>query len=341
MKSFLRRNKSERIGVIGAGGWGTALAQLLTENGHTVTLWSYEKEVENEINKKHENNNYLPGVKLSPNLRATSDAKKLNKVDTFVVAVPTKFLRETLIENKFNFQDKLIVNVGKGIENDTLKTVSDVLIDCCGIIQDNYAILTGPSHAEEVTQNLPTTVVAAAFNQKNAMIVQDLFTNPNFRVYTSDDVTGCELGGALKNVIAIAVGIIDGLELGDNVKAALMTRGLAEMSRLGTVLGANPMTFSGLSGLGDLIVTCNSRHSRNRAVGEMVGKGKRITDILGETKMIAEGVNTTRSAYSLGLKHNVEMPIAEQMNKILFENVTPITALNDLMTRSTKREWWW
>lgn len=341
MKSFLRRNKVEKIGVIGAGGWGTALAKLLTENGHAVTLWSYEKEVENEINKKHENSIYLPDVKLPPNLKATSDAKKLNKVDTFVVGVPTKFLRKTLTGNEFNFQDKMIVNVGKGIEKDTLNTVSSILIDCCGVDPSNYVILTGPSHAEEVTRNIPTTVVAAAFNQKNAMIVQDLFTNPNFRVYTSDDVTGCELGGALKNVIAIAVGIIDGLELGDNVKAALMTRGLAEMSRLGTVLGANPMTFSGLSGLGDLIVTCNSRYSRNRALGEMIGKGKSLDEILSETKMIAEGVNTIQSAYSLSLKHNVEMPITEQMYKILFENVTPITALNDLMTRSTKREWWW
>jgi glycerol-3-phosphate dehydrogenase (NAD(P)+) len=341
MKSILKRNKSKRIGVIGAGGWGTALAAILVYNGHDVTIWSYETDVADEINKKNENSAYLSGVKLPEKLKATTEAKKLRKSDAFVIAVPTKFLRSTIRDNNFNFQDKLVINVSKGIEKDTLQPVSSILIDCCNIDRDNYAILTGPSHAEEVARNVPTTVVAAAFNHEKAVEVQELFTNQYFRVYTSDDVTGCELGGALKNVIAIAAGVIDGLELGDNVKAALMTRGLAEISRLGTALGANPLTFSGLSGLGDLIVTCNSRHSRNRAVGEMIGKGKTLEEILKETKMIAEGLNTTQSAYSLGLKHNVEMPIAEQMYRVIFENIEPLSALNELMTRSTKREWWW
>jgi glycerol-3-phosphate dehydrogenase (NAD(P)+) len=341
MKSFLRRNKTRKIGVIGAGGWGTALASILVDNGHDVILWAYESEVADEINKKNKNSIYLPGVDLPKDLKATDDAKKLRKPEVYVVAIPTKFLRKTITDNKFDFEDKIVVNVGKGIEKDTLQTVSSILIDCCGTDRDNYVILTGPSHAEETARKVPTTVVAAAFNHEKAIEVQELFSNKYFRVYTSDDVTGCELGGALKNVIAIAAGVIDGLELGDNVKAALMTRGLAEMSRLGTALGANQLTFSGLSGLGDLIVTCNSRHSRNRAVGEMIGRGKTLTEILNDTKMVAEGLNTTQSAYSLGLKHNVEMPIAEQMYRILFENIDPLSALNDLMTRSTKREWWW
>jgi len=341
MKSLFKKNRSKRIGVIGAGGWGTALAAILVNNGHDVNMWSYESEVADNINKDNENYTYLPGVKLPNKLKATNDPNKLKKADGYVIAVPTKFLRSTIKENKFDFQDKLVINVGKGIEKDSLQTVSNILINCCEVHRDNYAILTGPSHAEEVARNVPTTVVAAAFNHEKAMEVQDLFNNQYFRVYTSDDVTGCELGGALKNVIAIAAGVIDGLELGDNVKAALMTRGLAEMSRLGTALGANPLTFSGLSGLGDLIVTCNSHHSRNRAVGEMIGRGKTHDQILKETKMVAEGLNTTQSAYSLGMKHNVEMPIAEQMYRIIFENVDPLSALDDLMTRSTKREWWW
>ncbi len=341
MKSFLRRNKNQKIGVIGAGGWGTALAAILINNDHDVTIWSYELEVAEEITNNKENSTYLPGIKLPDKLKATNDPKKLKKSDAYVIAVPTEFLRSTIKDNKFDFKDKLIINVGKGIEKDTLQTVSSIMINCCGAEREQYVILTGPSHAEEVARNVPTTVVAAGFNHEKAIAVQELFTNKFFRVYTSDDVTGCELGGALKNVIAIAAGVIDGLELGDNVKAALMTRGLAEMSRLGTALGANPLTFSGLSGLGDLIVTCNSRHSRNRSVGEMIGRGKTLSQIINDTKMVAEGLNTTQSAYSLGLKHNVEMPIAEQMYRVIFENLDPLSALNELMTRRTKREWWW
>lgn len=341
MKRLLKRSKVDKIGVIGAGGWGTAIAKLLIENGHDVTIWAYENEVAEEINNENKNSTYLPDIKLPEKLKATNDAKKLKKADFFIIAIPTKFLRKTLIDNKFDFNDKIVVNVGKGIEKDTLQTVSSVLIDCCGIERNNYVILTGPSHAEEVARNVPTTVVAAGFNHEKAILVQKIFTNERFRVYTSDDVTGCEIGGALKNVIAIAAGIVDGLEWGDNVKAALMTRGLAEMSRLGAILGANPLTFSGLSGLGDLIVTCNSHHSRNRALGEMIGKGKSIKQILNETRTVAEGINTTLSACSLGKKHNVEMPISEQMYRILFDEIAPVEALNDLMTRSTKREWWW
>lgn len=341
MRKFIRKNKKKKVGIIGAGGWGTAIAKLLVDNGHDVTIWSYEKEVALDINNNHQNETYLPGIVLPDDLTATDDAKKLKKSDIFVIAIPTKFLRQTLVNNSFSFKDKIVVNLGKGIEKETLLTVSNVLIDCCGIEKDNYVILSGPSHAEEVSRNVPTTVVSAGFNHEKAITVQDIFTNDRFRVYSSDDVTGCEIGGALKNVIAIAAGIVDGLEWGDNVKAALMTRGLAEMSRFGAVLGANPLTFSGLSGLGDLIVTCNSRHSRNRSLGEMIGQGKTLDEILKETKTIAEGVNTTLSAYSLGKKHNVEMPISEQMYRILFENIAPVDALNDLMTRSQKREWWW
>ncbi|MFP4370105.1 MAG: NAD(P)H-dependent glycerol-3-phosphate dehydrogenase, partial [Candidatus Kapaibacterium sp.] len=210
-----------------------------------------------------------------------------------------------------------------------------------GVRPGKFAVITGPSHAEEVARHLPTTVVTASENHSLAEKIQDLFTQPYFRVYTSEDLTGCETGGSLKNVIAIAAGIIDGLGLGDNTKAALLTRGLAEMSRLGIALGANPLTFSGLSGLGDLFVTCNSKHSRNRRVGEKIGKGKTLEEISKETKTVAEGVFTAESAYYLGLKHNVEMPIAEQVFKILFEGREPTEAIKGLMARSTKREWWW
>lgn len=335
------RDSKLKIAIIGAGGWGTALAALLSGKGQQVVLWSHEDFVVNEINQKRVNSTYLPDVKLSENVEATTNVSDLYDSELYVQAVPTQYIRNTLQAYNFNFRDKIIVNVAKGIEQNSLFRVSDILRDAANIPADRYVILTGPSHAEEVANGIPTTVVAASSEHKSADFAQEVFLTPTFRVYSSDDVIGCELGGSLKNIIAIAAGIIDGLELGDNTKAALITRGLAEMTRLGTMLGANPQTFSGLSGLGDLFVTCNSRHSRNRYVGEQIGKGKSLGQIQSEMKMIAEGVTTTKSAYSLSQKHNVELPIIEQVHKILFENVAPIDAIKELMTRESKREWWW
>ncbi len=330
-----------KISVIGAGGWGTALAKLLVEKDFNVILWSFESEVAEEINLNHTNSNYLKNISLPPNLYTTTDLNEALSNDLLILAIPTQFIVETLSKSSIELSSKTIVNVAKGIEKNSLRRISEILNDNFNVSLDSYVIMTGPSHAEEVARKIPTTVVAASENYLIAKEIQNIFSNNYFRVYSSDDVIGCELGGAVKNVIAIAAGIIDGLGLGDNTKAALITRGLAEMSRLGIALGANAQTFSGLSGLGDLIVTCNSRFSRNRYVGEQIGKGKSFEQIVYDMKMVAEGVFTTQSAYDLSTKHGVELPIVEQVHKILFENVKPIDAINDLMTRKSKREWWW
>lgn len=330
-----------KIGIIGAGGWGTAIAKVLSENGNRITLWTHEERVIDEINGKHTNSIYLPGVDLDRHINATSNPSSLNKSDFFVLSVPTQFIRPVFTKYNFPIKKKILVNLSKGIEEITLMRVSEIIKDVTGINGDRYVILTGPSHAEEVSRKTPTTVVAASENIDNARLIQQVFSNPYFRVYTSDDVVGCEIGGALKNVIAIAAGIIDGLGIGDNTKAALLTRGLAGMTRLGAALGAKPITFSGLSGLGDLIVTCNSRHSRNRFVGEQIGKGRKLKDILKDMQMVAEGVHTTASAFNLSQRHQVELPITTQVYNILFENVNPLQAIKNLMTRESKHEWWW
>lgn len=332
---------NQTIFVIGAGGWGTALASRLAINSHEVFLWALEEEVADSINNLNENPEFLPGAKLPKGIVAVNEFSALKKADYVVLATPTQFIRPLLEDKKSLLQNKPVINVAKGIERNTLFRVSEILADVIDIRQENYAVLTGPSHAEEVIRNVPTTIVAASWDPSFSKIVQELFSDEKFRVYTSDDVIGCEIGGSLKNVIAIAAGIIDGLELGDNTKAALITRGLAEISRLGTALGAKHMTFSGLSGLGDLFVTCNSRHSRNRAVGERIGRGMKLDDIIASTKKIAEGIYTTESAYNLGRDHKVEMPIAEQMYEILFRNILPTDAIRNLMTRRSKGEWWW
>ena len=329
-----------KIGIIGAGGWGTALAHTLAINHHKVLLWSFENEVVNDINFNHKNSLYLPGASLNQSVKATTDCKELSNADIIVIAVPTQYIRETIQKYEFNFSDKVIVNVAKGIEQNTLYRISEILYDVTNIKKSHYVVLSGPSHAEEVAKQIPTTVVAASENHQSAKLIQDVFTTPTFRIYTSEDVIGCELGGSLKNIIAIATGIIDGLGLGDNTKAAVITRGLAEITRLGIILGASPSSFSGLSGLGDLFVTCSSRHSRNRYVGEQIGRGKTLTEIQSEMKMVAEGVDTTKSAYALAKKHSVELPIIEQVYKILFNNVKPSNAIHGLMTRDTKRESW-
>ncbi len=330
-----------QIGIIGAGGWGSVLANILAGKRHYVSIWSFENDVVNDINKNHKNSVYLPGYDIHTNVKATSESSSLSNSDIFIQATPTQYIRQTVEKYNFDFGNKIVANVSKGIEQNSLLRISELLYDAAGIKPENYVVLSGPSHAEEVAKNIPTTVVAASENHDAAKYIQEIFTTPVFRVYTSEDIIGCELGGSLKNIIAIAAGIIDGLGLGDNTKAALITRGLAEITRLGVVLGANPNTFSGLSGLGDLFVTCSSRHSRNRFVGEQIGRGKTLADIQNEMKMVAEGVSTTNSAFALAQKHDVELPIVEQVYKILFENVKPADAIRELMTRQTKREWWW
>jgi glycerol-3-phosphate dehydrogenase (NAD(P)+) len=338
---IMEENNNIVIGIIGAGGWGTAIAQLLTENGYKVLLWAYEPEVVVEINTLHINSIFLPGIKLSDKIIATNNIEDLSESSLYILALPTQYIRSVLLQNKLDFSGKVVVNVAKGIERESLKRISEILCESFSVEPDNYVVLTGPSHAEEVARKIPTTVVGASSSFYSANEVQKIFSNSYFRVYTSDDVAGCELGGAIKNIIAIAAGIIDGLGLGDNTKAALITRGLAERSRLGVALGANAQTFAGLSGLGDLIVTCNSRHSRNRYVGEQLGRGLSYQKITSEMKMIAEGVLTTKSSFLLARRHGVELPIVEQVYKILFEGTKPIDAINDLMTRQSKREWWW
>ncbi len=329
-----------RIGILGSGGWGTALSIPLSHNGHSVLMWAFEPETAQEINTKHTNSIFLDGITIPEAVKATKDFSLMADLDIYVIAVPTQFIRSiSPMLNKLA-QGKPVVNVAKGIERNTLLRVSGILEQSAGIASSQYVILTGPSHAEEVARGLPTTVVAASGRKRLSGEIQKVFSTPYFRVYSSEDVTGCELGGAVKNVIAIAAGIIDGLGLGDNTKAALITRGLAEMSRLGVALGANPITYSGLSGLGDLYVTCSSRHSRNRKTGELIGKGMKPAEIISDTKMIAEGVFTTESAYHLARQTGVEMPIVEQVYNIIFNGREPQKAIKELMTRSSKSEWW-
>ncbi|MFZ9760142.1 MAG: NAD(P)H-dependent glycerol-3-phosphate dehydrogenase [Candidatus Kapaibacteriota bacterium] len=327
-----------RIGIIGAGGWGTALASILAENGHSPLLWTKDKETADEINTLHTNSVFLPNIILSKEILATTDSSAINGCETIIITVPTQFIREVLKTHGFQLSGKYIVNGSKGIERGTLRTVSSILHDVNQCDAMHYAVLSGPSHAEETVRRVPTTVMVASANQELAQHVQSLFNNQYFRVYTSGDTIGAEIGGSLKNVIAIAAGIVDGLGTGDNTKAALITRGLEEIARLGMAMGANPRTFAGLSGLGDLYVTCSSRHSRNRHVGEQIAKGKHLSEILEEMTMIAEGVTTAESAWELSKKHHVDMPIVEQMYLILFHQKDPAQAITDLMIRASKAE---
>ncbi len=330
-----------KIAVLGAGGWGTALAILLRTNNHYVTLWSYESCYAEEINQHHKNSSFLPGVKIPDDIIATVDIQSaIEKKDVLIFAVPSQFIRSVAEKiNSTNLSNIIIVNVAKGIEKHTMKTMSKVLIEVLPTAsENNIATLSGPSHAEEVGKNIPTAVVAASKNMNVARTVQQLFMNPSFRVYTNNDILGVELGGSLKNVIAVAAGIIDGAGYGDNTKAALMTRGMAEISRLGIAMGANPHTFAGLSGIGDLFVTCMSHHSRNRYVGEQIGKGRKLKEVLDEMVMVAEGVDTTRSTVELSKKYNVELPIVLEVYRMLFEDKNPHVSMEELMTRTAKEE---
>jgi len=330
-----------KISVIGAGGWGTTLSILLHYNGHEVVLWEYDKKNAKQMLKHRENRTFLPDIKIPEEVLITNELLEATyDKNMIVLAVPSQFLRGVVKNIKpYNIKNSILVNVSKGIENNSLKTMSQMLREVfVDISPEQIGVLSGPSHAEEVSRMIPTAVVGASADKATAMTIQTTFMNSYFRVYSSTDVLGVELGGAFKNVIAIGAGIIDGAKFGDNTKAAIMTRGVAEISRLGIALGARPETFSGLSGIGDLIVTCMSRHSRNRFVGEKIGEGKKLKDILKSMSAVAEGVETSRSASQLASKYNVETPITSEVYKMLFEDKDPVKSTNDLMTRNMKEE---
>jgi glycerol-3-phosphate dehydrogenase (NAD(P)+) len=330
----------EKISVFGAGSWGTALSYVLAQNGHDVLLWTHRSEQADEINQ-HTNNRYLKNIQLPESLKATSDLQKaVGHSSVFVIAVPTKAVREVCSAISADLDKKtLFVHVSKGIEPDSLKRISEMIREeIPSQCLEDVVVLSGPSHAEEVVLEQPTTVTAACENTKSAEKVQDLFMNQYFRVYTNTDVIGVEIGGALKNIIALAVGITDGLGYGDNAKAALMTRGLAEIARLGVKMGATPLTFSGLTGVGDLIVTCTSPHSRNWRAGNMLGKGKTIDQVLDEMGMVVEGIRTTKAAHQLSVAYNVPMPITDALYAVLFEGVSTKDAVELLMGRMKKNE---
>ncbi|HLF14822.1 MAG TPA: NAD(P)H-dependent glycerol-3-phosphate dehydrogenase [Bacteroidota bacterium] len=330
-----------RITVLGAGSWGTTLAVLLSQNNHSVTLWAHRPEHAREIVSVRENRRLLPGIAIPPGVEITSHIlNAAGGAEMIVAAIPSQFLRATAASLRdLDFRKTVFVNVAKGIENDTLMTVSEVLRDTLPRLPgDNIVTLSGPSFAEEVSRQIPTAVVAASTGRDAALMVQKNFLTPWFRIYTSEDIRGVELAGSMKNVIAIGAGIADGAGFGDNTKAAILTRATAEISRLGIKIGALPQTFAGLSGIGDLIATCLSRHSRNRHVGEEIGKGRKLPEILSEMVMVAEGVATTRSVYDLGKKLRVELPIVNEVYRVIFEGKDPILATAELMTRDTREE---
>lgn len=329
-----------KVAVLGAGSWGTALSIVLADNNHQVRLWSHKKEQADLINETHLNNKYL-NVELPHEIKAYSNIKEAIKgVDAILIVVPSSAIREVSQKiNSFIKDDVLMIHATKGIEPETSKRVSQIMSEELTSIQaKDIVVLSGPSHAEEVGLRLPTTVTVASNNIEKAEKAQHLFFNENFRVYTSDDVVGVELGGALKNIIALGAGISDGLNFGDNAKAALITRGLAEITRLGVSLGANPLSFLGLSGVGDLIVTSTSKHSRNWRAGNLIGKGHSLETVLDEMGMVVEGVRTTKAAYLFSIQKNVEMPITHALYEILYNNAEPKEIVGQLMTRSKKDE---
>ena len=326
------------VSVIGAGSWGIALALVLAKNGNKVTVWSIVKEEIDMLNEKREHVDKLPGVPLPSDMVFTTDLEEAIKgKKVLVLAVPSVFTRSTANKMKAYVEDgQIIVNVAKGIEESTLMTLSEIIEE--EIPQADVAVLSGPSHAEEVGRGIPTTIVVGAKTEETATYLQNMFMNDVFRVYTSSDVLGMELGGSLKNVVALAAGIADGLGYGDNTKAALITRGIAEIARLGVAMGGKAESFNGLTGIGDLIVTCASVHSRNRKAGVLMGQGKTMDEAMKEVKMVVEGVYSAKAAMLLAKKYNVSMPIIEQVNMILFENKPADEAVKDLMFRDKRVE---
>ncbi len=327
-----------KIGLIGAGSWGTALSKLAADNGHEVTVWSIVKEEIEMLQENREHLDKLPGVKLPENISYTTElAAAIEGKDMCILAVPSPFTRSTAAMMKpFVKEGQIIVNVAKGVEEKTLMTLSEIIGQ--EVPQADVAVLSGPSHAEEVGKGMPTTIVVGSKTKETAEYIQNLLMNKVFRVYTSPDILGIELGGALKNVIALAAGIADGLGCGDNTKAALITRGIAEIARLGMTMGGKPETFSGLTGIGDLIVTCASMHSRNRRAGILIGQGKTMQEAMDEVKQVVEGVYSAKAAMGLAEKYGVEIPIIEQVNLVLFEGKPAAQALDELMLRDKKIE---
>lgn len=327
-----------KISVIGSGGWGTALSLLLCSNSHSVCLWSYLDEERERLEKDRENKEFLPGVPFGDaDITFTSDIDfAASYGEVLVSAVPSKAVRQTAKKLKKYGNGKIIVNVSKGFDDENLCRLSEVFEN--ELPDSTVAVLSGPSHAEEVARKIPTTSVISCKSENTASMLQDLFMTDDFRVYTNSDICGVEIGGALKNIIALCAGITDGLGYGDNTKAALMTRGLHEITRLGVRLGADTRTFSGLSGIGDLIVTCTSMHSRNRRAGILIGQGERLDDVLRKVHMTVEGVGATRAAFRLSEKYNVEMPIVKAAYSVLFEGKDPRKAVGELMRRDRKSE---
>ena len=328
----------KRVSVIGAGSWGTALAVLLAHNGHEVTIWSHDPYEIEMLSTKREQADKLPGVKLPENVKVSSDMEEsLKGMDVVVMAVPSPVVRSVAKQMAPSISDgQIIVNVAKGIEDETYMTLTDIIEE--EIPNAEVCVLSGPSHAEEVGRGIPTTVVVGSKKKEVAELLQDVFMNEVFRVYTNPDIIGIELGGALKNVIALAAGTTDGLGFGDNTKTALMTRGIAELTRLGVALGGKPETFSGLTGIGDLIVTCTSVHSRNRKAGYLIGQGMTADEAMKEVKMVVEGVYSAKAALGLAKKYGVSVPIVEAVNKVLFENADPREEVSNLLLRERRKE---
>jgi glycerol-3-phosphate dehydrogenase (NAD(P)+) len=337
--------KPFNVMVLGDGGWGTALAMVLDEAGADVTLWGAFADYIELMNRERRNPKFLPGVEVPASIRLTHDMAGAAKADLVVSVVPSQYLRSVMQSFKDVYSPGTpIVTATKGIEVDTLETAIQIIAGTLGLAEDglaDVAVVSGPSHAEEVARRMPTTVVSASRNRELARGVQERFNTERFRVYTNDDPVGVELAGCIKNVLSIAGGMVDGLGFGDNTKAALLSRGIVEMGRLGEAMGGQRATFFGLAGIGDLIVSCTSRHGRNRAVGEKLGRGMTIDAIVAEMEMVAEGIKTTRAVKELMERFGVEMPICREVYNVLYEDKKPDRALRDLMTRRVKDEVEW
>lgn len=333
--------KSKNVSVLVAGSWGTALASVLADNQHQVMIWTRNEAQVKEINEHHENKRFLPGVQISPKVQATTSiSDAVTSADAVILAAPSSAMREVVkLMRPYLKEDVLIIHATKGFEMESLKRMSTLITDeLTHYDPSRIVVLSGPSHAEEVIRKYPTTVVVASENIAAAEEAQDLFINGYFRVYTNSDIVGVEVSAALKNIIAIGAGLSDGLGFGDNARAALLTRGLAEMSRLGVAMGANPLTFAGLAGVGDLIVTCTSKHSRNWRAGYLMAQGGQADAVISEMGMVVEGFKTTKSAHTLSRKFNIQMPITDELYKVLFEGKPPKEAVEDLMGRVKANE---
>lgn len=331
---------SKKVTLLVAGSWGTALASVLADNGHDVYVWTRSEQQAAEINLQHTNSRYLPGVTLSDRIVASSDMEEAVKGTSAIIIVAPSSAMRAVVQQLKPYYEKgtLIIHATKGFELPSLKRMSTVIAEDLDCAEGDIVVLSGPSHAEEVVKRNPTTIVVAALNDDKANYARDLFMNVNFRVYTNRDQVGVELAGALKNIIALGAGMSDGLGFGDNAKAAIITRGLAEISRVGVQMGANPLTFSGLAGVGDLVVTATSKHSRNWRAGYALGQGKPLNEVLEAMGMVVEGIRTTEAAHAISIKYNVQMPIADQLYQVLFTGKDSRTAVEALMGRDPKTE---